>query len=168
MGNLCGTLDSEPSGKGGAMASGGVQMNSGGAYKGSDPNWLAKALQSHYAGTDVRYFVAHLVNKDLSRARPVVVELGPAGIALAHPKPPFQHFKTFDLDEIVGWKATEAEFRFVSLRDGRGNTQEWSIATDAGSSMVGVLDAASKSFAALAEQQEYSGKSPMLTGVAGV
>ena len=116
MGNLCATpQESDPKyTSGGAGA--GFQMAKTGSSAGGRPGQLAEDLAAHYQGSGVRYFVAHLVSEDLSKARPIIVEVSTTGIAFAHPKAPFQTFKTFDMDEIVGWKASEVEFSFVSLK----------------------------------------------------
>ena len=159
-------------GMGGAGAGSSIQMMGKGGS--SRPGRLSEDLSSHYSGSGLQYFIAHLVNQDLTKARPFILEVSPFGIGFAHPKPPFEHFKTFTLDEIVGWKATDAEFSFVTLsvrmpalsalslsalvatplrcaaarhlwQEKKGKTQQWSVATEYGATIVRALDAASKS-----------------------
>eukprot|EP00966_Prymnesium_polylepis_P187253 4340937-Prymnesium_polylepis.1 len=112
MGNWCAKQDAEPMTT--IHVVGGSQM--GGSNSSAKPGNLQQDLAAHYTGAGIRYFVAHLVNSDLSKARPLILEISASGVAFAHPKAPFKHFKTFDFDEIVGWKASEAEFSLVTLR----------------------------------------------------
>jgi len=116
--------------------------NVAGAADGSvrEKSVMAKmgAIEDHYAATGVTAFFAHLVNEDVSQARPLVLEVSEYGLGFASPKSPFGRFKFFKLeDEVLGWKSTGDTFEFVTVLDVQDleaesvavETQEWCLAT---------------------------------------
>ncbi|KAL1529721.1 hypothetical protein AB1Y20_000658 [Prymnesium parvum] len=138
MGNLCPSSSAQ-----GEAAS--ESLNAGAAGRNSTgQQGLNDMLREHYAGSGVQYFVAHLVNSDLSQSRALILEIGSSGVAFANPKAPFPRFKSFALDEIVGWKASDVQLSIVTLVNKRGKTQQWSLATEAASRIAQILDNQSK------------------------
>lgn len=101
---------------GGAAAGGACQAPAGGTSSGrSRGTSITETMAEHFGAKKTHAFIVHLVNEDLSAVRPIVLEVHGSGLAFAHPKAPFQAFKRFALDELAGWKATDASFTFVSV-----------------------------------------------------